>query len=49
MIDDERIAELLGREARSEEACRLLVESALANGGRDNVTVVLAAYSIPEV
>jgi serine/threonine protein phosphatase PrpC len=49
MTDDEKIADLLGRESRSDEACRLLVDSALANGGRDNITVVLARYSIPEV
>ena len=48
MTDDERIAEVLRREPRSNEACRLLVDSALANGGRDNITVVLAQYSIPE-
>lgn len=48
MIDDEEIAEVLRREARSEEACRLLVDRALANGGKDNVTVVLARYSMPD-
>ena len=49
MTDDDKIADLLGRESRSDEACRLLVDSALASGGRDNITVVLARYSIPEV
>jgi serine/threonine protein phosphatase PrpC len=48
MIDDAGIADVLGRETRSDEACRLLVERALANGGRDNVTVVVARYSMPE-
>jgi serine/threonine protein phosphatase PrpC len=48
MVDDDGIAAVLAREARSAEACRLLVDAALANGGRDNVTVVLARYSIPE-
>jgi protein phosphatase len=47
MIDDAGIAAVLARETRSNEACRLLVERALANGGRDNVTVVLARYSMP--
>jgi protein phosphatase len=47
MIDDAGIAAVLARETRSSEACRLLVERALANGGRDNVTVVLARYSMP--
>jgi PPM family protein phosphatase len=47
MIDDAGIAAVLARETRSTEACRLLVEGALANGGRDNITVVLARYSLP--
>src|SRR5262245_5179461 len=46
MLDDAGIAALLRQETRSKEACRLLVEGALANGGRDNVTVVLARYSM---
>jgi protein phosphatase len=48
MVPDAEIADLLRREARSEEACRLLVDRALVNGGKDNVTVVLARYSMPE-
>ena len=48
MVDEAEIAEVLRREVRSEEACRLLVDRALANGGKDNVTVVLARYSMPE-
>jgi serine/threonine protein phosphatase PrpC len=47
MLDDAAIAAVLARETRSSEACQQLVERALANGGRDNVTVVLARYSIP--
>ncbi len=48
MVEDGEIAEVLRREPRSEEACRLLVDRALANGGKDNVTVVLARYSMPD-
>ena len=48
MVGDAEIADLLRREARSEEACRLLVDRALVNGGKDNVTVVVARYSMPE-
>jgi protein phosphatase len=47
LVDDGGIAEVLGREPRSDKACEGLVERALVNGGRDNVTVVLARYSIP--
>jgi protein phosphatase len=41
-VPDERIAELLGRAGDAESACRALVEAALAGGGHDNVTVVVA-------
>jgi protein phosphatase len=47
MLDDAHIAGVLDREADSDEACRQLVESALDNGGKDNITVVLARYGIP--
>lgn len=48
MVDDAGIAAVLGRESHSEPACRQLIERALANGGKDNVTTVLARYSIPQ-
>jgi protein phosphatase len=47
MLDDAHIAEVLARDAGSDETCRLLVEHALENGGKDNITVVLARYGIP--
>jgi serine/threonine protein phosphatase PrpC len=43
------IAALLEAHPRPEDACRALVDRALDGGGRDNVTVVLASYTIPEV
>jgi PPM family protein phosphatase len=49
MVDDAHIADVLARDAGSDETCRLLVESALENGGNDNITVVLARYGIPVV
>jgi len=48
MVEDEEITEILKRELASNSACEALVKSALDNGGRDNVTVVLAGYRIPE-
>jgi serine/threonine protein phosphatase PrpC len=48
MVEDEGIAGVLAGTESSEEACRRLVDLALENGGKDNVTVVLARYSIPE-
>lgn len=41
-VPDERITELLGGAASAEAACRALVDAALADGGSDNVTVVVA-------
>ncbi len=49
MVDDEAIVEILKRERASNPACEALVKSALDNGGKDNVTVVVAGYRIPEV
>jgi serine/threonine protein phosphatase PrpC len=48
MVSDDRIAEVLGRLERSSEASRALLDMALEAGGRDNVTLVLARYTIPE-
>ena len=41
-VSDERLAGMLGRAADAESACRDLVEAALAGGGHDNITVVVA-------
>jgi serine/threonine protein phosphatase PrpC len=47
MVTDEDIAAILSREVSSQRACQALVDQALANGGKDNVTVLLARYGIP--
>jgi serine/threonine protein phosphatase PrpC len=47
LVHDDAIARELGRAASATDACRSLVELALANGGRDNVTVVVATYRLP--
>jgi PPM family protein phosphatase len=41
-VPDERIAQVLGRAADAESACRELVNDALEGGGSDNITVVVA-------
>jgi protein phosphatase len=41
-VPDERVVEILGRSGSAEAACRELVDAALADGGTDNVTVVVA-------
>ena len=44
MLTDEEIAQILETEVDPEQACRLLVARANENGGKDNITVVLARY-----
>jgi protein phosphatase len=41
-VSDERITELLERTTDAEAACRALVDDALAGGGHDNITVIVA-------
>jgi PPM family protein phosphatase len=43
-VSNDRIAEVLGHHAEPKAACRALVEAALDQGGRDNITVVVADY-----
>ena len=48
MVDDESIARELGRAPSADAACRALVDLALENGGKDNVTVVVVTYAISQ-
>jgi len=47
MVDDVAIETILNDASSAESACRKLVDRALENGGRDNVTVIVARYSLP--
>jgi len=47
MASASEIQEVLARHPTSEAACRALVDLALERGGRDNVTVIVAAFSAP--
>lgn len=47
LVSDDRIASVLGNIAKPQQACEKLIDLALSEGGRDNVTVVLARFSIP--
>ncbi len=48
MVPDETIARVLAESRTSAQGCRRLVDLALENGGKDNVTVVLGRYRIPQ-
>src|SRR5207249_3987107 len=48
MVAEQAIAEVLQRPGPAADACCALVDLALEAGGKDNVTVVLGHYSIPE-
>ena len=45
LVDDDAIRQVLIECPQSAQSCRRLVDLALAAGGRDNVTVVVAGYS----
>ncbi len=47
MVQQQMIGAILADSKTSEEACQRLVDAALDNGGKDNVTVVLARYRLP--
>ena len=48
LVDDETITSILREATRSSDACERLVQRALDSGGRDNVTVIVAVYRLPE-
>ena len=48
LVDDDTIAQTLADAASSADVCAQLVQLALDRGGRDNVTVIVAAYTFPE-
>jgi PPM family protein phosphatase len=48
MVDYETIGSVLGREASADETCQVLLAAALKNGGKDNVTIALARYRVPQ-
>jgi serine/threonine protein phosphatase PrpC len=46
-LDDDAIAETLTNTRASSETCNRLMQRALDAGGRDNITVVVAGYTLP--
>jgi PPM family protein phosphatase len=47
MVSDDDIVKVLEKGQSATEACQALVDMALEAGGKDNVTVILAAYHVP--
>ena len=47
MVDDVLIESVLKDAPSAKAACQSLVDLALSNGGRDNITAIVARYSIP--
>lgn len=48
MVPDDAIAAVMDRQESADAACRQLLDLALAAGGRDNVTAVVARYHLPD-
>jgi protein phosphatase len=48
MVDNETIGSVLSRAASAHEACQVLLAAALKSGGKDNVTIALVRYRIPQ-
>ena len=48
MVADNDIAAVLANANSSQAACQALIDLALAGGGKDNITVVLARYRFPQ-
>ena len=47
MVADVDIETIMNSSRSAESACRNLIDRAVSNGGRDNVTVIIARYSVP--
>jgi protein phosphatase len=47
LVDDDLITRTLVATPASEAACAALLQLALDRGGRDNITVIVAAYTLP--
>jgi protein phosphatase len=45
MVDDDTICRVLVEQRDSKDACKRLVDLALERGGKDNITVIVAAYT----
>jgi PPM family protein phosphatase len=44
MVSDEQLAAVLQEESDPEKACRRLIDAANSNGGKDNITAIVARF-----
>ncbi len=47
LVDDDLMSRTLAETPSSKNACEALLQRALAGGGRDNITVIVAGYTFP--
>ena len=47
MVTDETITRLLAAGKSAQRTCQDLIDEALQQGGKDNVTVIVARYRLP--
>jgi protein phosphatase len=48
MVEESVVAEVLGSGQSPDDQCRTLVDLAMAEGGEDDATALVALYRIPE-
>ena len=48
LVDDDTITKTLADNSNSNDACTQLMQLALDGGGRDNITVIVAGYTLPD-
>jgi protein phosphatase len=48
MVDEEEIGKVLKSDQPPDDQCRSLVDLAMASGGDDDVTALVARYRIPQ-
>jgi protein phosphatase len=48
MVPEQTIETVLRATTSAQDGCQLLIDAALKEGGKDNVTVAIARYHVPK-